>query len=57
VGVQRHALGVLFSVIAVSLGFIAVWSALAGGRAWVIAFASAALALWMADSARRIFVR
>lgn len=52
---QRRALGVLFTVIALSLGFIAVWSALAGGRAWVIAFAAGALALWMGDLARRVW--
>jgi hypothetical protein len=54
---QRNALGVLFAAIAVSLGLLAVWSALAGGRAWVIALTSAALALWMADSARRTFMQ
>lgn len=53
--VQRRALGVLFTVIAVSLALVAVWSALAGGRAWVIAFAAAALALWMGDLARRVW--
>jgi hypothetical protein len=55
--VQRSLLGVLFAALAVGLGFIAVYSALAGGGAWVIAFAAAALALWMADLARRAFVR
>ena len=53
--VQRRALGVLFTLIAVSLAFIAVWSALSGGRAWVIAFAAGALALWMGDLARRVW--
>jgi len=53
--VQRRALGVLFTVIAVSLGFVAVWSALSGGRAWVVAFAAGALALWMGDLARRVW--
>jgi hypothetical protein len=53
--VQRRALGVLFATIAVSLALMAVWSALAGGRAWVIAFAAAALALWMGDLARRVW--
>jgi hypothetical protein len=56
-GMQRRALGFLFAAIAISLGLLAVWSAVAGGRAWVIALCSAALALWMADSARRIFLR
>jgi hypothetical protein len=53
--VQRRALGVLFTAIAVSLALVAVWSALAGGRAWVIAFAAGALALWMGDLARRVW--
>jgi hypothetical protein len=53
--VQRRALGVLFTVIAVSLGLVAVWSALSGGRAWVVAFAAGALALWMGDLARRVW--
>jgi hypothetical protein len=53
--VQRRALGLLFTVIAVSLALVAVWSALSGGRAWVIAFAAAAVALWMADLARRVW--
>ena len=41
----------------IGLGLIAVYSALAGGGAWVIALAAAALALWMADLARRALVR
>jgi len=53
--VQRRALGVLFTAIAVSLALIAVWSALSGGRAWVVAFAAGALALWMGDLARRVW--
>ena len=53
--VQRRALGVLFSLIAVSLALLAVWSALSGGRAWVIAFAAGAIALWMGDLARRVW--
>ncbi len=54
---QRHALAVLFTAIAVSLALVAVWSALSGGRAWVIAFAAAAVALWMGDLARRVWPR
>jgi hypothetical protein len=46
---------VLFTLIALSLAFVAIWSALSGGRAWVIAFAAAAVALWMADLARRVW--
>ena len=52
---QRHALGVLFTLIALSLAFVAVWSALSGGRAWVIAFAAGAIAVWMGDLARRVW--
>jgi len=51
--VHRRAVGLLFLVLASGLGLIAVFSALEGGGAWVIALAAAALALWMADLARR----
>ena len=54
---QRNLLGVLFTALAVGLGFVAVYSALAGDGAWVIALAAAALAAWMADLARRALVR
>ncbi|MFO7571698.1 MAG: hypothetical protein R6W48_03760 [Gaiellaceae bacterium] len=54
---HRHALGLLFVALAAGLGLIAVYSALEGGRAWVIALAAAALALWMGDLARRALVR
>ena len=43
--VHRHALGILFLVLAAGLALIAVFSAFEGGRAWVIALAAAALAL------------
>ena len=52
---QRYALAALFAFIALSLGLVAVWSALEGGRAWVIALAAGAIALWMGDLARRIW--
>jgi hypothetical protein len=55
--VHRRALGLLFAALAIGLGLIGVYSALAGGSAWVIALAAAALALWMADLARRALVR
>jgi len=55
--VQRQLLGVLFAALALGLGLIAVYSALEGGSAWVIALAAAALALWMGDLARRALVR
>jgi hypothetical protein len=51
--VQRRLLGLLFAALAVSLGLVAVYSALEGGGAWVIAIAAAALALWLGDLARR----
>ena len=50
---QRRALGALFAVLAAGLALIAVFSALEGGRAWIVAVAAAALALWLADVARR----
>jgi hypothetical protein len=50
---HRRAVGILFVVLAFGLGSIAVFSALEGGSAWVIALSAAALALWMADLARR----
>jgi hypothetical protein len=55
--VQRRLLGLLFAVLAVGLGLIAVFSALEGGGAWVIAAAAAALAFWLGDLARRALVR
>jgi hypothetical protein len=54
---HRRALGLLFAALATGLGLIAIFSALAGGRAWVIALAAAALALWMMDLARRALVK
>jgi hypothetical protein len=55
--VQRRLLGLLFAALAVGLGLVAVYSALEGGRAWVIALAAAALALWLGDLARRAVPR
>ena len=54
---QRRLLGLLFLVLALSLALVAVFSALEGGSAWVIAVAAAALALWLADLARRALLR
>jgi hypothetical protein len=54
---QRYALAGLFGVISLSLALVAVWAALAGGRAWVVAFAAGAVALWMGDLARRVWPR
>ena len=56
-GVHRRALGFLFAVLAAGLGLIAVFSALEGGGAWVIALAAVALAFWMGDLARRALMR
>lgn len=55
--VQRRLLGLLFATLALSLGLVAIYSALEGGGAWVIALAAAALALWLGDLARRALVR
>jgi len=55
--VQRRLLGVLFVALAAGLALIAVFSALEGGSAWVIALAAAALALWLGDLARRALIR
>jgi hypothetical protein len=54
---QRYALAGLFATISLSLALVAVWSALSGGRAWVVAFAAGAVALWMGDLSRRVWPR
>jgi hypothetical protein len=54
--VHRRALGLLFAVLAGGLLAIAVFSALEGGRAWVIAAAAASVGVWMGDLARRALV-
>jgi hypothetical protein len=51
--VHRRALGLLFTVLAAGLLGIAAFSALAGGRAWVLALAAAALGVWMGGLAAR----
>jgi hypothetical protein len=55
--VHRRALGLLFAVLAAGLGLVAVFSALEGGSAWVIALAAGVLALWLGDLARRALRR
>lgn len=50
---QRRALGILFLLIAAALVAIAAWSAVEGGRAWIVALAAGALGLWMGDVGRR----
>jgi len=52
---KRPALGGLFALIAVGFAGIAIAAAMAGGGAWVIAAASALLALWMGEMAWRVF--
>ena len=54
---QRYALAALFGTIAVALALVGLWSALEGGRAWVVALAAGALAAWMGDLARRAWPR
>jgi hypothetical protein len=54
---HRRALGALFVVLAAGLALIALFSALEGGRAWVIALTAGALAGWMGTLAWRAFVR
>ena len=51
--VQRRALALLFALLALGLGAVGVLSALAGGRAWIIAVAAVGLAIWLGDLARR----
>jgi hypothetical protein len=51
--VHRRALGLLFTALAAGLLAIAVFSALAGGRAWVLALTAAALGVWMGGLAAR----
>jgi hypothetical protein len=51
--VQRRPLGALFAVLAAGFAAIAVFAALAGGGAWVIALAGGALAVWMGELAYR----
>jgi hypothetical protein len=55
--VQRHLLALLFMALAAGLFFVAIYAAREGGPAWVIALAAGALAVWMADLARRVLVR
>jgi hypothetical protein len=52
---RRPSLGVLFTLIATGLAAIAVYAALAGGTAWVVAITSALLAVWMGEQALRAF--
>jgi hypothetical protein len=51
--VKRRPLGALFALLAVGFAAVAVYAALSGGLAWVIAAAAAVLAVWMGESAFR----
>ena len=53
--VQRRALSILFAVIAISLGALAVYAILSGGRAIVIGIAALGLGLWLADLSRKVW--
>jgi hypothetical protein len=55
--VHRRALGLLFAALAAGLLAIAVFSALEGGRAWVVALAAAALGVWMVSLSLRALRR
>jgi hypothetical protein len=52
--VQRPLLGVLFLALGAGLVGVGIWSALEGGRAWVVAIAAAGLGIWLADLGRRL---
>jgi hypothetical protein len=56
-GVHRRALGLLFAALSAGLALVAVFSALEGGGALVIALAAAVLAVWMGGLARRALGR
>jgi hypothetical protein len=53
--VRRRSLGALFCLLAAGFFGIGIYAALAGGAAWVIAAAAAALAVWMGELAFRAF--
>jgi hypothetical protein len=55
--VHRRALGLLFAALSAGLALVAVFSALEGGGALVIALAAGVLAVWMGDLARRALRR
>jgi hypothetical protein len=52
-GVRRRSLGALFTLLTAGFLAIAVYAALTGGAAWVIALAGGALAAWMGELAFR----
>jgi hypothetical protein len=52
-GVRRRPLGVLFALLTAGFLAIAVYAAISGGAAWVIAVAGGVLAAWMGELAYR----
>ena len=52
---SRRPLGALFLLIAAGFAGIAVYAALTGGSAWVVAAAAGLLSLWMGEQALRAF--
>ena len=50
---RRRPLGALFAVLAVGFAAVAVYAALSGGAAWVVAVAAGVLAVWLGESALR----
>ena len=52
---SRPSLGALFLMIAAGFAGIAVYAALAGGTAWIVAVAAGLLAAWMGEQAIRAF--
>jgi hypothetical protein len=51
--VRRRSLGALFALLTAGFLAIAVYAALSGGGAWVVAVAASALAGWMGELAYR----
>ena len=50
---RRRALGALFLLLTLGFAGVGYAAARAGGAAWVVALAAAALAVWMAELAFR----
>ena len=53
IGVQRRFLGALFVLLTGTFATIGFFAAREGGRAWVVAAAAGALAVWMGELAYR----
>jgi hypothetical protein len=54
IGVQRRFLGGLFILLTGTFAAIGLLAAREGGRAWVVAAAAGALAVWMGELAYRM---